>query len=276
MQTPAFPSGAWPPIMLSMAGLILAVFGDVHGNLPGLYELCERWEREQAERIDLVLQTGDMGLWRSAEEMDRATQKHFADDRSELAGADYLSGKREAPLATWFVHGNHEDFRLLSQAESRALDPAGRIVFLGPGSVRAYAARGAELHVAALGGMEYRFGKHPIPSEERVQKYLHPPSLDALLRERPPVEVLLLHDAPFNKGLRARFPTGSQRITALIRALSPRFAFYGHYDDPPEPFRIGDTFCACLNYPGARRIPGRDGAMGILRSSPWAFDYVAP
>lgn len=255
--------------------MIVAIFGDVHGNLPGMYELCENWHEQQKEEIDLVLQTGDMGLWRSFEEMDKATKKHFAKDASELAAAPYLSGQQMAPIQTWFIHGNHENFALLADREGQAVDPAERIVFLAPGSVREFYKEKEIVGVAALGGMEYRFGKLPIQSEQRVQKYLHPPSIDLLGQVKSKIDVLLLHDAPLNKGLRNKFPSGSKRLTELILDIQPRFAFYGHYNDPPEPFWLGSTLCAGMNFAGAKRIPNRDGAMGILRTDRWEFNFVA-
>lgn len=256
--------------------MILALFGDVHGNLDGMYGLCRDWKKETGESIDLVLQTGDMGLFVRPEQFDRATRKHFLSDPSELGAAPYLDGREPVPIETWFVHGNHENFPLLKERENAALDPAGRLIFLGPGSVRRFGSGEAALIVASLGGMEYRFGKFPAPTQERVHKYLHTSSIERLAGARPAVDILLLHDAPFNKGLRHRFPTGSPRITRLIEILQPRFAFYGHYNDPPDAFRIGGTLCACLNCAAARRIPGRDGAMGILRTDTWEFSYVPP
>ncbi len=254
--------------------MIIALFGDVHGNLPAMYDLCQRWQTETGETIDLVLQTGDMGLWRNIEKMDRATRKHFKQDKKELGSALYLSGELVAPIETWFIHGNHENFSLLQGSEGRAVDPAGRMIFLGPGSIKVFNDNIESLSVAALGGMEYRFGKYPVPTHERVQKYLHAPSLMGLMEQRPDVDFLLLHDSPLNRGLRTKFPTGSKRLTELIQALKPRFAFYGHYHDPPAPFCIDTTLCACMNFPGARRIPDRDGAMGIIRTNPWAFQFV--
>jgi Icc-related predicted phosphoesterase len=263
--------------------MIAAVFGDVHGNLCGMYKLCETWQQEHGEQIDVILQTGDIGLWRRPEEMDKATKRRYAEDKTELAAARYLSGKETAPIETWFVHGNHENFALLTENEGRAVDPAGRIVFLAPGSVRQFHKGKDILRVAALGGMEYRFGKYPLPSDERVQKYLNPRCLHELQKvspkARPPaarVDVLLLHDAPLNKGLRNKFPTGSKRLMELIEAIQPRFAFYGHYDDPPEPFRLGSTLCAGMNFAQAKRIPNRDGAMGVLRTDTWEFKFVEP
>lgn len=266
--------------------MIVAVFGDVHGNLPGMYELCKSWQQEKKESIDLVLQTGDMGLWQSSEQMDKAMKKHYTQDESELAtkgiaSAAYLSGEKTALIETWFCHGNHENFPLLADKEGQAVDANGRIIFLATGSVREFRKGNEVLRVAALGGMEYRFGKFPIPSNERIQKYLHPPSLERLRKstghltvESGQVDVLLLHDAPLNKGLRNKFPTGSKRLTELIELMQPRFAFYGHYDDPPEPFYIGQTFCAGTNAACARRVPNRDGAMGILRTHKWQFQFV--
>lgn len=256
--------------------MVVAVFGDVHGNLPGMYKLCEQWQQEKKTQIDLVLQTGDMGLWASFEQMDKATKKHYAKDGSELASAAYLSGEKTAPIEMWFVHGNHENFAFLCHKEGGAVDPRGRIIFLAPGSVREFRKGEDILRVAALGGMEYRFGKYPVPSEERVQKYLHPPSLENLRKTRPKVDVLLLHDAPLNKGLRNKFPTGSKRLTELIETMQPRFAFYGHYDDPPEPFYLGSTLCAGTNFTGAKRIANRDGAMGALWTDTWEFHFVEP
>lgn len=256
--------------------MIVAVFGDVHGNLPGMYGLCKSWEQEQKQRIDLVLQTGDMGLWGCFDRMDPATKKYYTKDKSELAAAPFISGDRTAPIETWFVHGNHENFSLLCNREGQAVDPAGRIIFLAPGSVREFRKGKDILRVAALGGMEYRFGKYPIPSDRRVQKYLHPPSLNHLRKKSLSVDVLLLHDAPLNKGLRNKFPTGSKRLTELIEAIQPRFAFYGHYDDPPEPFCLGSTLCAGMNFAKAKRIPNRDGAVGILLTDGWKFSFVEP
>lgn len=256
--------------------MIAAVFGDVHGNLAGMYDCCKDWEQQKAKQIDLILQTGDMGLWRSLEEMDKATKKYYTKDKSELGGRPYISGEQTAPIETWFVHGNHENFSLLRDREGQAVDTAGRIIFLAPGSVREFCKGKETLRIAALGGMEYRFGKYPPPSDKRIQKYLHPTSLDRLGEKSLKADVLLLHDAPLNKGLRNKFPTGSKRLTELIEAMQPRFAFYGHYDDPPEPFRLGSTLCAGMNLARARRIANRDGAMGILQTERWEFHFVEP
>ncbi len=255
--------------------MIVAVFGDVHGDLAGMYGLCQQWEMERGRGIDLVLQTGDMGLWRAVDEMDKADRREFERRKGQLTTHGYLMGEKEPPIETWLVHGNNENFALLPQCENQPVDPFGRIVFLGPGAVREFRKGREAIRVAGLGGMEYRFGKYPIHEKGRVQKYLHAPSLEQL-KEEASVDVLLLHEAPFNKGLRNKFPTGSKRITELIQALKPRFAFFGHYDDPPAPFRLGETTCVGMNFAQARRIPGCEGAMGILRVETWEFEYIWP
>jgi hypothetical protein len=122
--------------------------------------------------------------------------------------------------------------------------------------------------------MEYRFGKYELPSKQRIQKYLYPPALEELKREKPDVDILLMHDAPLNKGLADKFPTGSKRITELIENLQPKFLFYGHYDNPPEPFEIGRTFCAGMNFKKAKKVPGSDGAIGILNTAKMEFSFV--
>lgn len=254
--------------------MIVALFGDAHGNLPGLYQLCAEWEAETGRRVDLALQVGDMELWRTPEELKKADPRRRGVDDSVFGSAPYLSGEKPVPVETWFVHGNNENFGRLREAAGGGIDPAGRLVFLAPGTVREFRTGDETITVAGCGGMEYRFGKYPIPDEQPVHKYIYPPALEALEGERPAVDVLLLHEAPMNKGLRDKFPTGSKRITRLIEALAPRFAFYGHYDRPPEPFRIGRTLCACLNPEAGRKIPGRDGGMGVMDTESWEFGYV--
>ncbi|MCE5231526.1 metallophosphoesterase [bacterium] len=254
--------------------MLIALFGDVHGNLPAVYSLCEEHESSTGEKIDLALQIGDMELWRNADEMKAADPKRRHADEFFLGAAPYVSGEKPVPIPTWFVHGNNENYALLREVRDGAIDPAGRLVFLPPGCVREFHKDRDTITISGLGGMEYRFGKFPIPNEQPVHKYIYPPAIDELERTKPAIDILLLHDAPMNKGLRDKFPTGSKRITRLIETISPRFAFYGHYDNPPEPFRIGNTLCACLNLPSARRIPHRDGSMAILRTNPWQFEFL--
>lgn len=254
--------------------MLIAVFGDVHGNLAGLYALCAEWENTSGRKIDLALQIGDMELWRNAEEMKAADPKRRNVDNSFLAAAPYVSGEKPIPVETWFIHGNNENYELLRSAPGGKIDPEGRLVYLAPGVVREFQDQNEKITICGFGGMEYRFGKFPIPNEQPVHKYIYPPAIEALEREKLSVDILLLHDAPMNKGLRDKFPTGSKRITHLIETLAPKCAFYGHYDNPPEPFRIGPTLCACLNQTGARHIPNRDGGMAILDTDGWSLAFV--
>lgn len=254
--------------------MLIAVFGDVHGNLAGLYELCAEWEKTSGRPIDLALQIGDMELWRNPEEMKAADPKRRDVDDSFLGAAPYITGEKRIPVETWFVHGNNENYELLRSASGGKIDPEGRLVYLAPGTVREFQKADETISVCGFGGMEYRFGKFPIPEEQPVHKYIYPPAIDELERAKPAVDILLLHDAPMNKGLRDKFPTGSKRITHLVETLAPKFAFYGHYDNPPAPFRIGPTLCAGLNQSDARHIPKRDGGMAILDTDGWKFGFV--
>lgn len=254
--------------------MLIALFGDVHGNLPGIYELCADHEKSSGEKVDLVLQIGDMELWRTNEEMKAADPRRRDADEFMLGAAQFLNVNHPIPIPTWFVHGNNENYALLREAIDGVIDPARRLIFLAPGRVREFKTTNEIVKIAGVGGMEYRFGKFPIPDEQPIHKYIYPPAVEDLERTKPGIDILLLHDAPLNKGLRDKFPTGSARLTHLVETLQPRFVFYGHYDNPPEPFKIGRTVCACLNLPAARRIPHREGSMAILRTSDWKFEFV--
>ena len=44
----------------------IAVFADVHGRILLTFMLCARWEQETGQRIDLILQAGDLGSFPTA------------------------------------------------------------------------------------------------------------------------------------------------------------------------------------------------------------------
>jgi hypothetical protein len=62
----------------------IAVFSDVHGRVLLTFLLAERWQRETGERLEAILQAGDLGAYPSHDALDRATIKHAQRDPTEL------------------------------------------------------------------------------------------------------------------------------------------------------------------------------------------------
>ena len=252
--------------------MYLAVFGDVHGNLDDMYHYVQKWEQKHRAKITAVLQTGDMGVFRWESPLDRATARHAEKDPSELGCADYIVGQKRASHLTLFVRGNHEDFDFLFGAGRTHIDPYGMIRHLRSGEVFVIEEGKERVYVSGLGGIICRRSGFWI---DRPRKYFTDEECYCLLNLEPDsVDILLFHEAPKGYGLINRPDTGADEVTLIIEYLQPRFAFYGHYGYPPEPFYIGRTLCVGMNNPNALRLPRRDGAMGILDTSTWTFEFV--
>lgn len=41
----------------------IAIFADLHGRVELCFRLCARWERETGQRLDYILQAGDLGAF---------------------------------------------------------------------------------------------------------------------------------------------------------------------------------------------------------------------
>ena len=58
-----------------MKSINIAVFGDLHGHFTLMYRLLKRWEIENNENVDLILQIGDLGVFPPPYRLDKATMK---------------------------------------------------------------------------------------------------------------------------------------------------------------------------------------------------------
>src|SRR5215467_12895557 len=77
----------------------IAVFADVHGRLLLAFKLCARWQRETGEKIDLILQAGDLGAYPVRERMDRATLKYIERDPTEMGFLEHFTNHDPAVAA---------------------------------------------------------------------------------------------------------------------------------------------------------------------------------
>lgn len=223
--------------------MILALAGDVHGALEEVYRRLQAWESRTGEGVRLLLQAGDLDL---------------------PEGHPYL--QQTVPCATWFVHGNHEDFALLERAAGEPLDPAGRLRCLEDGAIHRF----EELRIAALGGIQPRRAKRP-----ELPRYIQPAEVERLLSHPPgSADLLLAHDGPIGRCLARVRSAGSVAVYDAVKHLRPRYLFFGHYDDPVPPFDLYGCRCVCLNLPGPGRLPGRDGSVALLRTGDWSLAWL--
>lgn len=254
----------------------VALFADLHGRIRLCFKLCARWERETGERIDLVLQAGDLGVYPHPERLDRATIKHARRDPTELGFAQDFVERREeiaAELAGTsfplvFVRGNHEDQLWLDQLETQSpdtifpIDAYQRIFCLKTGMPYTFVQADEQITILGIG----RIGALPGAQEETDPKYIQPYELERLYSPgQLSCDLLLTHDISLNDRQQ-----GMEEIRLVLDAVRPPYHFHGHTEEPytrrqdqngvTEVIKLSD-----LHWDLQVGMAVEAGAMGILR-----------
>ncbi|MGI9516731.1 MAG: metallophosphoesterase family protein [Pirellulaceae bacterium] len=238
------------------------MFGDTHGHLRLMFQLCRLWQLNNGVHLDGILQAGDLGFFPDISKLDKATKRFARSDPEELGFAEYFAIPQPASsdellertlngdpdsldtirCNVVFCHGNHEDFQELdSITHGSAFSPVdkfNRLWFLRSGETTEVAG----VTVAALGG---------APEAESVDKndesVLGPNvSYRAVQRLRKNTcDILLAHGAPIGLGGDSdRF--GSRLLRQVIETVQPSFNFYAHHTKPIPAGDIGRTRCVWL------------------------------
>lgn len=260
----------------------LAVFGDVHGHLRLMFQLCRHWQLTHGVHLDGILQCGDLGFFPDLGTIDRATRRFSNRDPEELGFAYFFRLPEPAeqdPLLertlmgdpadlntvdcpVIFCHGNHADFQVLDRitcgAALASVDAFQRIHLLRSGEVTELAG----VRIAALGGMPER----DRPPERQVLSTIVSETAAGRLR-RKQFDVLLSHGAPQGVG-GPRGPWGSELAREVIELSQPAYNFFAHHRDAIPPGRIAGTECYWLDDVNFQKRdfkgPPRAGCMGVL------------
>jgi hypothetical protein len=262
------------------------VFGDLHGRVLPAFQLTKAWSREHGVSVTGLLQVGDLGYFPDSSRFDRATRRHAERDALEDGArlvaqpseeADAVFAGERCPEAMWFTAGNHEDYDLLKELESRAgrqansftVDAYGKVRCIRDGHV---AELPGGLRVAALWGIDDKAprARRHIPPRARIS---HRGTM-ALGAAR--YDVLLTHDSPRDAVL---IDNGSEEIAAVIRRAQPAFAFFGHYHSTGR--QVDGDFGATRIYHLSHlelRSRAEEGSVGVLTWADGAgeFGYLDP
>ncbi len=278
----------------------IAVFADLHGRILLCFKLCAHWEQETGEKIDLILQAGDLGAYPAEARLDRATIKHASRDPTELGFLnDFAHYQPEAASILdqttcnlIFVRGNHEDHQWLTMLERRAdapifpVDAYQRLYCLKTGVPYTFSRDSEAITILGIG----RIGP-PAKANHDKPKHLQPYEQERLAQlENPAPDVLLTHDSV--KG--AIYPeSGLDEIRLALDRYRPSYHFFGHYGGPcRQGIDVnGKThFCKLADLAWDRNSPEKiiePGAMGLLRwknaaehrfevvDQPWLKEYSA-
>ena len=261
----------------------IAFIGDVHGRVYHALAAVLSLQARLQDKLDLIIQVGDLGAFPDPERLDEATQRYAERDPSELhfshllgakgALARQLSAARaRLPGPIYFIRGNHEDMAWLaglrneSRAESTPVDPFDLLHYVEDGAVVDFGG----FRVAFLGGVEYG-----AEAGTRIEGE----ALDKLSAVAPgSVDLLVTHDAPYGVAVGFSGSTqGSQKISDLLKVLQPAYHVAGHYHHMIGPTSYGRTTYIGLAslFPGRRGgAPLQDGSLALLDTARAELRFV--
>lgn len=240
--------------------MLVAVFGDTHGNLLPMYKKALEFQERTGHELDLLIQIGDFGFWLDDSGVDLMTTRH-AEKAGTNPSGDYprfVAGEEEVPIPTLVIRGNHEDQEYLMAKERQlmeerphdhlyhAIEMVPNMFYLPDGHIWNFEG----IRFAGLGGnyssktwanWDYWHPHREIPQrygEKRRLNHFTRDRWERLMREK--FDVLLTHDAPTGCGLASnssiQLPEdemaggqGVPHLRELIDTVKPRYAFHGHW-----------------------------------------------
>jgi hypothetical protein len=278
----------------------IAIFADVHGRILLCFKLCARWEQETGQRIDLILQAGDLGVFPEPTGLDKATIRHAAEDLSELGFQQDFVRHDNTVAATLaqtrcnlvFVRGNHEDHQWLDALQQQvdtpifAVDAYHRLYCMRTGVPYIFRSGDETITILGIG----RIGPPVGETEPRKPKYLQPDEEERLYDLGDiAIDVLLTHDCARDY---ARLGYGMEEIRLLLDHYKPPYHFYGHIETPLDQHidANGVTYSCKLSDltwdDAIRGGPVNSGAKGVLHwrsgdehafevvDQPWLNEYT--
>lgn len=256
----------------------IAIFADLHGRILLCFKLCARWERETGQKIDLILQAGDLGVFAHESRLDKATRRYARKDPTELGFLTHFMAydpKVAAVLAETtcpmiFVRGNHEDHDWLDELERQssgalfAVDAYKRIFCLSSGIPYTPSQSDKAPTILGIG----RTGPLVGESHSYRSQFIQPYEANRLRRlKKSRCDILLTHDSARDS---VTVGYGMKEIRQTLDSFSPSYHFYGHTGRPcnQKLYSNGVTLSVKLSDLSWKRSEGGllpSGVMGLLR-----------
>lgn len=254
--------------------MLVAFFGDTHGNINTMYAMVSVWEKRTGLEIDLVVQVGDFGFWLSENTVDKMTAKQAkvlieeiekrGNEIRAVCGdyPEYVLGELVAPKKTLVIRGNHEDQEYLMSREkqlqaeypddylTRTIEMVPNMFYLPDGHVTEIDG----VKFGALGGnfswKTFELWDYWDKARTKRLRYGEKRRLNHFTRDRwellarSEMDVLLLHDAPQGMNL----VTGKVLVVSEDQVLTPdqERVFFLPEDEVTEQI-YGQTGCPHLN-----------------------------
>lgn len=212
----------------------VAVFSDIHGKILLPFKLVDLYQKETGNKIDFILQCGDMGAYPSIENLDKATIKHAQYDRDELGfHDDFIKTDRkiksfldELNINMICVRGNHEDHDFLDNLEKEnsqnslfPIDVYERVFVCRSGLEQKLETEKEVLNFVGIGRIGDRKGR----TEKRFIQDYERKEIKKLLKTKDTFDVLITHDKDDSQS-----GYGMTEIREILDSVIFHYHFYGH------------------------------------------------
>lgn len=212
----------------------VAVFSDIHGKILLPFKLVDLYQKETGNKIDFILQCGDMGAYPSIENLDKATIKHAQYDRDELGFHDDFT-KTDQKIKSFLdelninmicVRGNHEDHDFLDNLEKEnsqnslfPIDVYERVFVCRSGLEQKLEKENEVLNFVGIGRIGDRKGR----TEKRFIQDYERKEIKKLLKTKDTFDILITHDKDDSQS-----GYGMTEIREVLDNVIFHYHFYGH------------------------------------------------
>lgn len=216
----------------------IAIFSDIHGKILLPFKLVDLYQKETGNKIDFILQCGDMGAYPNIENLDKATIKHAQYDRDELGFHDDFTKINqnikvfldELNIDMICVRGNHEDHDFLDNLEKEnsqnslfPIDVYERVFVCRSGLEQKLETEDEVLNFVGIGRIGDRKGR----SENRFIQDYERKEIKKLLKTKNSFDILLTHDKDDSQS-----GYGMTEIREVLDNVIFHYHFYGHTGEP--------------------------------------------
>ena len=259
----------------------IAFLGDLHGRVFHAMAALAKWQRNNNQKLDLIIQAGDFGAYPNPDE-ELLNNKFVKQDPTELDFSKLIAGgenidnftgivKTELISPIYFIRGNHEDVEWLNSLECEdgicSTEQYGIFKYIKDGTISKF----ENTVIAFLGGAEFG-AKH--------QGVLDMKAYSELIDSDKNIDILVTHETHYGIGLSYHGLTqGSKYITELVEKLKAKYHITAHYHHMIGPHKRGDTIHMGLNnlVLPLRGKPGRhlrSGWMAVLDTGKDRLEFV--
>ena len=213
----------------------IAIFADIHGKVLLPFRLVDYYQKVTGEKIDLILQCGDVGVFPDLSRLDKATAKHAEEDRDELGFYDHFT-RINPDIRNYLdllnidmlcVRGNHEDHDYLNEIEQRyskesiyPVDAYQRVWMFRSGCIHRFETGSETLDIVGIG----RIGDEECKREQRFIQEYERKQIKKLIDSVGKADILITHD----KSCSSKRGYGLPEIGEVLNNILIPYHFYGH------------------------------------------------